>query len=73
MIVDCSPYHIQKALCTGREPSLIKFDQSTMRIEFNKFIDRDLKDFSINEIFDNSSTHNSLMAAYFVQITPILN
>ena len=44
-----------------------------MRIEFNKFIERDMIDFSINEIEDNSSTNNRQILGYFVQITPILN
>ena len=60
---DCGLFALSyvKSLCTSIEPSLIKLDQSTMRIEFNKFIDRDMRDFSVNVIEDISQTHYSQM------------
>ena len=38
------------ALCRNDEPSLIEFDQATMRTEFNNFINRDLNDYGVNFI-----------------------
>ena len=56
------------ALCRNYEPSLIKFEQATIRTEFNNFIDRDLEGFGVNFIRNVTNTNISEMKSYFTHL-----
>ena len=70
---DCGLFALAyvQALCRNDEPSLIEFDQATMKTEFNNFIDRDLKDYGVNLVRNLTATHNSEMKSYFIHLGPI--
>ena len=59
------------ALCSGNEPSLVRFDQATMRHEYNKFIERDCKDYKVNAISNDLDTSQSEMLAYKIQLSKL--
>ena len=54
-------------LCIKYEPSLIHFDQVSMRHQYNEFIDGYLKEYKDPIISNNSATHFSEMTSYSVQ------
>ena len=56
---DCGLFSLAyvESLCKNIEPSLVKFDQKTMRQEYNKFLDRNLINYNTNIIdYQNDST-----------------
>ena len=50
------------------EPSLIHFDQASMRQQYNDFIDGDLKEYQFLIISNDSATYFSEMISYSVQL-----
>ena len=68
---DCGLFALAyvKALCLNLEPSLVTFCQSTMRHEYNEFIERNLIDYRVNIISNLTSSHNSVMTPYRIQLS----
>ena len=60
------------ALCSGIEPSLVRFDQATMRHEYNKFIKRNCKDYKVNAISNDLDAGQSEMIAYRISLSKLI-
>jgi hypothetical protein len=44
-------------LCELQEPSLVQFNQDTMRQSFNDCVERNMLDFNVEMLLNNTQTH----------------
>jgi hypothetical protein len=55
-------------LCQLQEPSLVQFNQDTMRQSFNDCVKRNMFDFNVEMLLNNTQTHIRYKTLYEISL-----
>jgi hypothetical protein len=59
-------------LCQSQEPSLVQFNQDTMRQSFNDCVERNMLDFNVEMLLNNTQTHIRYKTLYEISLKKIM-
>ena len=59
-------------LCQSQEPSLVQFNQDTMRQSFNDCVERNMLDFNVEMLLNNTQTHIRYKTLFEISLKKIM-